>query len=632
MALNMQTDNQPASLTQTDNQPVSSAQTPLPQISLPKGGGAIQGIGEKFSTNAMTGTGSLSVPVAVSAARAGFGPSLSVDYDSGSGNSIFGIGWSLSLPAITRKTEKGLPRYRDSEESDVFILSGSEDLVPVLRRSHNGEWEREEVERDGFLIRFYRPRVEGLFARIERWTRTRDGEIHWRSFSKNDVLTIYGDTPASRISDPDHPQHVFQWLISASYDGLGNAIHYEYAAEDLRSADVAKPSERRRAPPCNRYPKRIWYGNRTPLHYGDTAPGRREWMFEVVFDFGDEGYGQARAADGEECVELAIESPVISWPARRDAFSTYRSGFEIRTYRLCRGILMFHRFPNELGVPRYLVRSTEFGYDEKAIGTFLTRIVQSGYTRSPDGSYRRKSLPPLALGYSPSPLDEEAPGLFELKEAQAANLPEGTDGSHYRWVDLDGEGISGVLSEQGSGWYYKHNLGGGRFGATRLIADKRATAKLGSLDQQLMDVAGDGGLDLVELRPGTAGFYERIHDPGAVAGLDAGWARFHPFREQPVVDWRSADLRFVDVTGDGVPDIVITEDVALRWHPSLLEAGFGRAVRIPAPADEDDGPRIVFADPIQSIYLADMSGDGLADIVRIRNGEICYWPNRGHRQ
>ena len=28
--------------------------------------------------------------------------------------------------------------------------------------------------------------------------------------------------------------------------------------------------------------------------------------------------------------------------------------------------------------------------------------------------------------------------------------------------------------------------------------------------------------------------------------------------------------------------------------------------------------------------LADMSGDGLVDIVRVRNGELCYWPNLGY--
>ena len=46
--------------------------------------------------------------------------------------------------------------------------------------------------------------------------------------------------------------------------------------------------------------------------------------------------------------------------------------------------------------------------------------------------------------------------------------------------------------------------------------------------------------------------------------------------------------------------------------------------------DEDDGPRLVFADGTQSLYLADMCGDGLTDLVRMRNGEICYWPNLGY--
>ncbi len=32
----------------------------------------------------------------------------------------------------------------------------------------------------------------------------------------------------------------------------------------------------------------------------------------------------------------------------------------------------------------------------------------------------------------------------------------------------------------------------------------------------------------------------------------------------------------------------------------------------------------------QSIYLADMCGDGLTDWVRPRNGEVCYGPNLGY--
>src|SRR5262245_22674617 len=93
---------------------------PAPTISLPKGGGAIKGIGEKFAANPVTGTGSMSIPIATSPGRAGFGPQLSLSYDSGAGNGSFGFGWNLLLPAITRRTDKGLPRYRDAEESDIF--------------------------------------------------------------------------------------------------------------------------------------------------------------------------------------------------------------------------------------------------------------------------------------------------------------------------------------------------------------------------------------------------------------------------------------------------------------------------------------------------------------------------------
>src|SRR2546422_10201889 len=97
-----------------------------PTISLPKGGGAIRGIGEKFGNNPVTGTGSLTVPIATSPGRSGFGPQLSLSYDSGAGNGPYGFGWSLNLPAITRRTDKGLPRYLDAEESDVVILPGAD--------------------------------------------------------------------------------------------------------------------------------------------------------------------------------------------------------------------------------------------------------------------------------------------------------------------------------------------------------------------------------------------------------------------------------------------------------------------------------------------------------------------------
>lgn len=202
----------------TDGEARSNGQQiSAPAISLPKGGGAIRGIDEKFQVNPATGTASLSIPIATSPGRAGFGPQLALAYDSGAGNGPFGFGWNLSLPSITRKTDKGLPQYRDAEESDVFILSGAEDLVPVLVETTDG-WQPETVpprEIDGstYTIKRYRPRVEGLFACIEHWTNQATGEIHWRSITPDNVTTLYGRTVKSRIADPDDPTRTFSWLI-----------------------------------------------------------------------------------------------------------------------------------------------------------------------------------------------------------------------------------------------------------------------------------------------------------------------------------------------------------------------------------------------------------------------------------
>src|SRR5713226_5177205 len=95
-------------------------------LTLPQGGGALHGIGEKFSPDLHTGTGNFSVPIALPAGRNGFQPDVKLLYSSGNGNGAFGLGWNLSIPGVSRKTSKRIPRYDDLK--DVFILSGAEDL------------------------------------------------------------------------------------------------------------------------------------------------------------------------------------------------------------------------------------------------------------------------------------------------------------------------------------------------------------------------------------------------------------------------------------------------------------------------------------------------------------------------
>ena len=632
-----------------------------PSISLPKGGGAIRGIGEKFAANPVTGTGNMSVPIATSPGRSGFGPQLSLSYDSGAGNGPFGFGWNISLPSITRKTDKGLPQYLDSEESDIFLLSGAEDLVPVYRQDPDGSWVADhpgyqrdsdgfwvrdpegclvihEFERDSYRIRRYRPRIEGLFARIERWSnRNNDTDVFWRSISTDNITIWYGRTGNSRIADPEDKSRIFSWLISESYDDKGNAITYSYKGEDSDGI-LDEIHEKNRTPEsrsANRYIKRIQYGNKSPNRDSEgnaidpsTLPGET-WMFNVVFDYGEH----------DEETPLPATEP-SHWTCRNDPFSSYRAGFEVRTYRLCQRVLMFHHFPGEEGVGRNcLVRSTDFhfSYEEKPdelrdpIYSFLLSVSQSGYKRR-EGGYNKKSLPPLEFEYSQPTIAET---IEELDQKSLDNLPYGFDNVQYQWVDLDGEGISGVLTEQAGAWYYKRNLSPvneevvdgrrtvkARFGALETVALMPSNAATRERQQQFLDLAGDGRLDLVALKGPTPGFNERTQD--------GRWESFRPFESLPNLDWNNPNLKFVDLTGDGHADILITEDEVFSWYLSLAETGFGPAERVSKEIDEEKGPKVVFADGTQCIYLSDMSGDGLTDIARIRNGEVCYWPNLGY--
>jgi hypothetical protein len=243
-----------------------------PIINLPKGGGAIRPIGEKLSTNPATGTASFSIPIATPTGRSNFGPQLALTYHSGGGNGPFGLGWSLSLPSITRKTENGLPRYLDAAESDTFVLAGSEDLVPALVQQPGG-WMLEPMPNrfigsDEYRVARYRPRIEGIHAQIERWSHvSRAEDVFWRSISKDNVTTWYGRTYESRIADPRNRARIYSWLISESRDDRGNAIVYEYQHEDARDVDESRAHERHRAGMAdsrgaNTYLKRIKYANR----------------------------------------------------------------------------------------------------------------------------------------------------------------------------------------------------------------------------------------------------------------------------------------------------------------------------------------------------------------------------------
>ncbi|UPT86954.1 hypothetical protein HAP41_0000043195 [Bradyrhizobium barranii subsp. apii] len=628
-----------------------SASISVPSLSLPKGGGALRGIGEKFSVNACTGTGTTAVPLPFLPTRGELQPSLTLSYDSGSGNGSFGAGWQLDIGSISRKTDKGLPKYEDVAPTDVFIFSGAEDLVPVLPENLQS--------RDGYLVRRFRPRVEAGFARIEWWVHSDiPSHNHWRVISRDNVTHILGFSTDARIADPSDASRVFQWLLECSFNDRGSAVVYRYKPENFEGVDVNDLSEAHRlqgiCTVAGSHLESISYGNIAPFFaeggsnywpsvetlIASAESFSEHWQFRAFFDYTARGLEHFKPDNS-------------NWLARRDPFSSYRAGFEVRSYRLCQKILFETSVSIEIegretgyaGITHALMLQ----YQEPAAGTavnsgqgspILTKLesIQQLHARrkSAQGSnpptYETTPWPPLEFEYSIS-------GAMELQQISPANapaLPEGIDGARYEWVDLDGEGIQGVLSRRNDAWWYAPNrwtsnstpdaapnepATGGAFAPQKPLRLQAATA-IGNATAQLVDLAGDGSLDVLERSSGATFFYER-NDSG-------GWERPRPLPRHPAYSLDDPNLRMIDLDGDGLAELLITEDDCLVWQEALGEAGYGAVHRVAKVLDERRGPRCVFSEVNQTVFLADLSGDGLTDIIRIRNGDVCYWPNLGY--
>jgi RHS repeat-associated protein len=604
----------------------------LPEVTLPKSGGAIRGLGEKFSVSSPTGAANLSVPLPLSTAR--MTPPLGLAYDSGAGNGAFGFGWSLGAPVIRRKTDKGLPRYDDVGESDVYILSGAEDLVPILDGKGTRTAHPRKVFGVDYQIAYYRPRIEGLFSRIERWRATQTGAVHWRTITRDNVVTMFGDSAESCVADPGDASHIFEWRVSRTFDDKGNAVFYVYGHEDGVGLSLVPAHEANRTPAVRNaqtYLRKVLYGNRTPYFVDFTAaaepaaPAATDWMFAVSLDYGDHGDG-------------AVD-PNVVWPSRPDPFSVYRSGFEVRTYRRVQRLLFFNNFPGETSVGAYgLVRSVDLTYSDQVappdprapIYTFLVSLAQTGYRTDAQGQHK-KSLPPLEFDYSQPKLDTT---IRSTDPDSLSDLPEGVDGARFRWLDLDGEGLSGILYPTPDAWYYKRNLSAANISEqadkTELITPKfgplreivHAPGHGDAVRRQFLTLDGDGMVDVAALSGVEPGYYARTSE--------RDFAPFKRFDALPQLDWDDPNIKFIDVTGDGLADVLISEDGLFTVHASLGASGFDVAQFVRMPWDEEKGPKIVFSDGTDTIFIADMSGDGLNDIVRVRNGETTYWPNLGY--
>jgi RHS repeat-associated protein len=527
-------------------------------ISLPQGGGAQHGIGEKFSPDLHTGTGNFTVPIALPPGRNGFQPQLNLVYSTGNGNGLIGLGWSLSIPGVSRQTSKGIPHYDDVK--DTFVLSGAEDLVPV--------------ERDAASTR-YQPRTEGLFAKILH--RQDPGNNYWEVRSKDGLVSLYG-TPGEKgndpaaIAKPTDRNRLFAWKLTRTNDPFGNRIDYLYERDAVQTDGSHSWDQL--------YLSEIRYAD-----YG--SPTNPQFLVKVKF----------------------------AYETRPDPFSEYRAGFEIRTVRRCTRIEVFTQPSTEVLTRTYrLLYLDQRGLLSEQLPLNGVSLLSQVRVEGHDG-IETEPLPPLEFSYT-----QFEPEGRDFSPIAGPDLPPGSLARpEYELADLFGNGLPDVLVMNGTVRYWR-NLGNGKFDRPREMKDAPAGLQLADSGVQMIDADGDGRIDLLVTTPGLSGYF-----PLRFGGL---WDRksFQRYEVAPSFNLEDPEVKLVDLTGDGVTD-AIRSDTRLECFFNNPRKGWAEARWVERQALETF-PNINFSDP--RVKWGDMSGDGLQDIVLVHDGNIEYWPNLGY--
>ncbi|MDR2235913.1 MAG: hypothetical protein LBE92_07295 [Chryseobacterium sp.] len=176
------------------------------------------------------GTVNTSFPIKLPAGRQGMQPSLSVGYNSEGSNGWMGLGWDLSVPAISIDTRWGVPRYLNQEETEIYSFAGEQLTFKdggkfVLPNRTEGAGKARAKDRQ-----FY-PRVEGAYNKIIRHGEN-PNDYWWEVISKDGTKSFFGGDGTHVVENAVLRQpgtgNIGHWALYKTVDLNKNYIKYAY--------------------------------------------------------------------------------------------------------------------------------------------------------------------------------------------------------------------------------------------------------------------------------------------------------------------------------------------------------------------------------------------------------------------
>ncbi|MBI2926735.1 MAG: VCBS repeat-containing protein [Verrucomicrobia bacterium] len=537
-------------------------------ISLPKGPGSIEGLGESFQPNLNTGTAKYGIGLSLPPGTAGHQPSLSLSYEGGGGNGVLGYGWSLPLPCIQRRSDKGIPTYGADvgfARADIFINEMREELVP---------------QADGFFF----CENEGAFIRYRRV-----GD-HWEGTTPDGTKLEFGVTPSARIEEPATGR-VFCWLLERETDTRGNVIEYGYRTfpgdANLHQKYLALVRYGPGAPPWTHF-------HFVALNYED----RPDW-----FEDGRAGF---LVRTGKRLNSIIVGSQGVSLANHLtgDFDGDGRPDSLSRRYDL--GYL---RYAGDASHWSLLERVTLVGAD----GVTALPSARFGYTVcDPPAELSARDHVLGAINEPPLVMDNE---FVDLLDVNADGLPDvlrtELGGEHTAWVN------KGPVLQDGKrairwGEPQEVNAGGG----------SAWNFDLASEQTHLADMDGDGLADLVHKAADEAVFY--FANRGRLA-----WSERREMTIEdaaPPAPFGDPEVRTADVDFDKRIDTIRSEEAGAGIQYRIWFNLGAQTYSAPIVVE----PTFPFLFSRSGVQIADCNGDRVSDVARVQPDSVVVAAGLGY--
>jgi RHS repeat-associated protein len=345
-----------------------------------------------------------------------------------------------------------------------------------------------------------------------------------------------------------------------------------------------------------------------------------EWLVERTLDVSGNAIQHTYRMDQGIAYPAAIRYAVyevrFTYEERPDARHDGRAGFSRRRALRCSRIALVLD-PGDPGGGERTLRTYDFVYTT-APGSGVSllaeiRLTAKGAAADGSADVHRPTIRFTYSGFDPR----------QLRARWMANEgapPPGLDDPDAALVTLDDAPLPGILSHRNGREVYWANRGEGRWAPPRPLPAAPLASSLRSAGLAFVDMDGSGTADLMVADPGAVqGYYEN--------GGSAGWAGFVPFPRGrgATPAWSTPGLRLSDVDADGLIDALASERRGFVYWRNGGREGWSDPVLVPRGGDMAD---VDLADP--DVHLADMTGDGAADLVRVRSGRVEVWPGLGH--